>query len=134
MRVQQYLFFDGRCEEAFNFYRKAVGAEQVMMMRVKESPEPCQMPPGSDDKILHMQFRIGDTEILASDGHCAGKPVFQGFGLALNATSVADAEKCFGALGEGGQIVMPLTKTFFAKSFGMVTDKFGVMWMVMARE
>jgi PhnB protein len=133
MQVQSYLFFDGRCEEALEFYRKAVGARVDMLMRNKESPEPP--PPGMNapgDKIMHAAFRIGETQVLASDGMCGGKPSFQGFSLALSARDDAEAKRFFGALSEGGQVRMPLTSTFFASSFGMLTDRFGIGWMVLA--
>jgi PhnB protein len=132
MSVQSYLFFDGKCEEALEFYKGAIGAKVDMLMRYKESPDASQMPPNSADKVMHCAFKVGDTQILASDGHCAGKPSFQGFGLALNAKNDAEAEKLFGALEKGGQVLQPLTKTFFASKFGMVNDRFGVMWLVMA--
>ncbi|WP_137895927.1 VOC family protein [Ramlibacter sp. 2FC] len=133
MQVQPYLFFEGRCEEAVEFYRKALGAEVTMMMRYKDSPEPPQpgcLPPGAEDKIMHMNMSIGDTQIMASDGNCSGKPGFQGFSLSLTAASEAEAERWFNALADGGQVQMPLAKTFFASSFGMVADRFGVSWMV----
>lgn len=133
MQVQPYLFFDGRCEEAIEFYRKAIGAKVEMMMRFNESPEPCpegMVPPGSENKVMHAAMQIGNTTVMASDGHCAGKPSFQGFSLSLDATDEADAKRLFDALADGGQVQMPLGKTFFAKSFGMVADKFGVGWMV----
>ncbi len=135
MNVQSYLFFDGKCEEALEFYTSAIGAKVDMMMRFSESPEktnPEHMPPGSENKIMHASFMVGDTQIMASDGHCAGKSSFQGFGLALNAANDAEAAKLFDAVGKGGQVQQPLTKTFFASSFGMVTDRYGVMWMVLA--
>jgi PhnB protein len=90
------------------------------------------MPPNSDDKVMHAAFTVGGTQVLASDGHCAGKPSFQGFGLTLNAKNDAEAEKLFAAVGKGGQVQQPLVKTFFASKFGMVTDRFGIMWMVIA--
>jgi PhnB protein len=130
--VQPYLFFDGKCEEALDFYKDAIGAKVDMMMRFKESPDQAHIPPGSGEKVMHAAFHVGETQVLASDGHCAGKPSFQGFGLALNARSDAEAEKLFGAVGKGGQVLQPLTKTFFASKFGMVADKFGIMWMVIA--
>ena len=133
--VQPYLFFDGKCEEALEFYKSAIGAKVDMLMRFKENPDkpdPSHMPPNSGDKVMHAAFKVGDTQILASDGHCAGKPSFQGFGLALNAKSDAEAEKLFAALGKGGQVQQPLVKTFFASKFGMVNDRFGIMWMVIA--
>ena len=138
MQVQPYLFFDGRAEEAFEFYKKALGAEVTMLMRFKDSPEPAQQQegcasPGSPDKVMHAELRIGDTTIMASDGHCAGKPEFKGFGLSLAPKTDAEAKKLFDALTDGGQVLQPLIKTFFSSSFGMVADKFGVMWMVVVQ-
>lgn len=133
--VQPYLFFDGKCEEALEFYKSAIGAKLEMLMRFKENPDkpdPSQMPPDSADKVMHAAFRVGDTQILASDGYCAGKPAFQGFGLTLNAKDDAEAEKLFAAVGKGGEVQMPLGKTFFASKFGMVADRYGVVWMVIA--
>jgi PhnB protein len=133
MQVQPYLFFDGRCEEALQFYRKALGAEVEMMMRFKDSPEPMgggPQPPA--DKVMHASFRIGDTQVMASDGNCKGKPAFQGFSLSVNAQDRKDAEKRFAMLAEGGQVQQPLIETFFAERFGMVADRFGVSWMVIA--
>jgi PhnB protein len=132
MQVQSYLFFDGRCEEALNFYTKAIGAKIEMLMRFKDSPEgdgcgPNVPPP---EKIMHACVKVGDTSVMASDGHCQGKPSFQGFALSLNAATVAEGEKLFKALAEGGQVQQPLIKTFFAESFGMVADRFGVSWMI----
>ena len=132
MNVEPYLFFDGRCEQALDFYKKALGAKVEAVIRYKENPEPKYNPPNSDDKVMHALFRIGDTKIMASDGNCQGRPSFQGFSLTLNAASPAEAETRFKALAEGGKVEMPLNETFFAKSFGMVADRFGVGWMVMA--
>jgi len=133
MQVQPYLFFDGRCEEAIEFYRKTLGAEVAMLMRFKDSPEPPppgMVPPGSENKIMHASLRIGDTTLMASDGDCHGKPSFDGFSLTVNAADEAQAKRLFAALGDGGQVRMPLTKTFFSPSFGMLADRFGVGWMV----
>ena len=132
MQIQPYLFFDGRCEEALEFYRKTVGAEVKMLMRFKDSPEPAQPggAPGSADKVMHACFQIGDTQIMASDGECSGKPSFKGFSLSLTVADEAAAKRAFTALGDGGQVQMPLTKTFFSPSFGMLADRFGVSWMV----
>ena len=133
MQVQPYLFFDGRCEEAIEYYRRAVGAEVTMLMRFKESPEPQSpgaVPPGSENKIMHASFRIGDSTVMASDGRCLGRPAFQGFSLSLTVSDDAEAERRFAALAEGGQVQMPLAKTFFSSRFGMVADGFGVSWMV----
>jgi PhnB protein len=133
MQVQPYLFFDGRCEEAVEFYKRALGAEATMLMRMKDSPEPPQpgmCPPGSGDKIMHAALRIGETTVMASDGRCQGKPAFQGFSLSLNAKDEPDAKRLFAALADGGQVQMPLGKTFFSPAFGMIADRFGVSWMV----
>ena len=130
MQVQPYLFFNGRCEEAFDFYKKAVGADTNMLMRYKDSPPPHHHTPEMNDKVLHMQITIGDTTILASDGHCTGELKFEGFALSLTVKEVAEAERLYAALSAGGQATMPLTSTFFSPSFGMLTDKFGVGWMV----
>jgi PhnB protein len=134
MRVQPYLFFNGRCEEGAEFYRRALGAEVTMLMRWKDCPEPQQpgmVPPGSENKVMHMRLRIGNAEILASDGQCVGQPSFQGFALSLTAANEAEAERFFRALSDGGQVRIPLAKTFFSPSFGMVADRFGVSWMVL---
>jgi len=132
-QVQPYLFFDGRCDEALEFYRTALGAEITMLMRFKDAPEPSQpgmCPPNSADKVMHVSFRIGSTEVLASDGRCEGRPNFQGFGLSLTAANEAEADRLFGALADGGQVQMPMGKTFFSPRFGMVVDRFGVFWMI----
>ena len=134
--VQPYLFFDGKCEEAIGFYERALGAEVLMLLRFKDSPEPpapgC-VPAGSGDKVMHASFRIGETVVMASDGRCTGKPAFQGFALSLTVPTEADADRAFSALAEGGQIQMPLAKTFFSARFGMVADRFGVFWMVLVK-
>jgi len=133
MQVQPYLFFDGRCEEAIGFYREAIGAKVEMLMRMKDSPEPPQpgmCPPGSENKVMHAALRVGETTVMASDGRCLGKPSFQGFSLSLNAKDEPDAKRLFNALAAGGQVQMPLGKTFFSPCFGMVADRFGVSWMV----
>ena len=133
MQVQPYLFFDGRCEEAVEFYRSALGAEVVMLMRFKDSPDPPppgMVPPGGENKVMHAALRVGDAMVLASDGRCLGQPSFQGFALSLTAANEAEANRVFASLAEGGQVQMPLTKTFFSPRFGMAADRFGVSWMV----
>jgi|SRR6185312_10705953 len=134
MQIQPYLFFDGRCEEALTFYRTALGAEVTMLMRFKDCPEPQpgMVQPGAEEKVMHASVRIGETQIMASDGRCMGQPSFQGFALSIAATNDAEAERLFAALSNGGKVQMPLGKTFFASSFGMVADRFGVMWMIIA--
>lgn len=130
--IQPYLFFDGRCEEALEFYRKNLGAEVDMLMRFKDSPEPPQAgcDPGMPNKVMHASFRIGQSQLMASDGQCQGKANFQGFSLSLTVPNEAEADRIFNALSEGGQVQMPLSKTFFSPRFGMVADRFGVCWMV----
>ncbi|MCU0835660.1 MAG: VOC family protein [Chromatiaceae bacterium] len=135
MQVQPYLFFEGRCEEALEFYRQALDAEVEMLMRFKESPEappPGAVAPGSEDKVMHASFRIGDTILMASDGGCSGRSSFQGVSLSLNLAEVAEAERRFAALAAGGEVQMPLGATFWSPAFGMVVDRFGVSWMVNA--
>ena len=131
--IQPYLFFNGSCEQAVDFYRTALGAEVEMMMRFKESPEPPQpgmVPQGFENKIMHTSFRIGQTTVMASDGCCEEKANFQGFSLSLSVSSEAEADRAFDALAKGGQVRMPLAKTFWSPRFGMVTDRFGVGWMI----
>jgi PhnB protein len=132
MKVEPYLMFEGRTEEALQFYQQKLGAKVEAIIRYKENPEPKYNPPNSDEKVMHSLFRIGDAQIMASDGNCTGKPGFQGFALTLNAANAAEAKQRFNALAEGGKVQMPLNETFFAKSFGMVADRFGVSWMVLA--
>jgi PhnB protein len=132
MNIQPYLFFDGRCEEALEFYQAKLGAKVEMLMRFKENPETAANPPGSAEKVMHCAFRIGDTQVLASDGNCSGKASFQGVSLALTTADVAEAERRFAALREGGQVQMPMAETFFSPAFGVVADRFGVSWMILA--
>ena len=129
-RVDPYLFFDGKCEEAVEFYKKTLGATDVRMMRFKESPDQSQCAPGAGDKIMHAEFKIGDSLIMGSDGRCEGKTNFQGFSLSITLPTEAEADRVFGALTAGGKVEMPLTKTFFALKFGMLEDQFGMGWMV----
>lgn len=131
--IQPYIFFNGSCEKAIEFYRKALGAEVDMMIRFKESPEPPSpgtVPPGFENKIMHACFHIGQTTIMASDGDSADKPRFQGFSLSLSVPNEADADRAFHALADDGRVKMPLTKTFFSPRFGMVEDRFGIGWMI----
>ena len=130
MQVQPYLFFEGRADEAIEFYKKTLGAEVEMVMRFKDAPDQSMISPGSADKVMHAAIKIGDTTVLASDGRNSGNPNFQGFSLTVYPKDEAEADKVFGSLGEGGQVRMPMDKTFFAKRFGMLADKFGVGWMV----
>ena len=130
MQVETYLFFEGRCEEALEFYRQALGAEVTALIRFKESPEPGMCPSGSEEKVMHANLRIGDTTLMASDGGCEGQADFRGFSLSLSLTDTVQAERLFAALADGGQIQMPLAKTFWSPLFGMVADRFGVSWMI----
>lgn len=135
MQVQPYLFFDGRADEAIAFYRKALGAEVTMLMRYKDSPDSGKgcpdgtVPPG--DKVMHADLRIGEARVLLSDGRCEGKPAFDGFSLAITVNTEADAVRTFNALADGGNVIMPLDKTFFSPKFGMVADRFGVTWVIL---
>lgn len=135
MQIQPYLFFDGRAEEAIEFYKRALGAEVAMLMRFKDSPEPPppgMVPPGSENKVMHATLDIRGATIMASDGDCGGKPSFSGVSLSLSAKDDAEAKRLFDALADGGEVQMPLGKTFFASSFGMLADRFGVPWMIIA--
>jgi PhnB protein len=132
MGIEPYLFFNGRCDEAVEFYKKALGAEVLMLMRYKESPEPPppgMVPAGWDNKIMHTSLRIGNANLMASDG-CSDGVNFQGFSLSLTVANEAEAKRAFTALSDGGQVQMPLGKTFWSPCFGMVADRFGVGWMV----
>ena len=134
MEVQSYLFFyDGRCEEAVEFYQKALDAKVEMLMRFKDAPEkPSEgcVAPGSDHKVMHASFRVGDTMIMASDGNGLEKGGFDGFSLSLAVSDKAQADRYFNALAEGGNVIMPLGETFWSPRFGMVKDRFGIGWMV----
>lgn len=132
MQVQAYLFFDGRCEEAIEFYKKTLGATVDMLMRFKDSPDQSMIKPENREKVMHCAFRIGDTQVLASDGNCIGEPVFQGVALVINVKDAAEADRTFSVLGDGGQVQMPMSETFFATRFGVLADKFGAKWMVIA--
>lgn len=132
MNVQPYLSFEGRCEEAIDFYKSTVGAKVEMMMRFKEAPadQQAMISPESRDKVMHAALKIGEATVMASDGYCTGKSSFSGVSLALTADSPAEADKLFNALSKDGQVTMPMTETFFANRFGTCSDKFGVTWMV----
>lgn len=130
MQVQPYLFFDGRCDEAIEFYQGALGAEVTMLVRFKDSPDPATHLPGKEEKIMHARLRIGETTVMLSDGRCTGGQMFQGFSMSITVSGEAEAERLFTALSQGGQVQMPLSKTFFSPSFGMLADRFGVSWMV----
>ena len=130
MQAQPYLFLDGRCEEAIEFYKKTLGVRVEMLMRFKESPDQTMCAPGNENKVMHSCLRIGETAVMASDGRNTGNPEFKGFALSLNAKDEAEADRLFSALGAGGQVTMPMTKTFFSPRFGMLADKFGVGWMI----
>jgi PhnB protein len=132
--IQPYLFFDGRCDEALEFYRRALGAEVTMLARFKDSPDPTMCAPGAGEKVMHASFRIGETTVLASDGQCGGRPNFQGFALSLTVATEAEAERLFASVADGGQVQMPLTKTFFSPRFGMAADRFGVSWMILVAQ
>jgi PhnB protein len=132
--IQPYLFFNGRCQEALDFYAKALGAKVDMLMRYKDSPEappPDRVPPGFENKIMHASFHIGSTVIMASDGCSTEKQNFQGFSLSLTVSTEAEARHAFKALSEGGKVTMSLAKTFYSPTFGMLEDRFGIGWMVM---
>jgi len=130
MQVQPYLFFDGRCDEAIEFYKKALGVEVGMLMRWKDAPDKSMCTEANANKVMHASLKIGETRVMASDGRNTGAPKFDGFALSINPKDDADAARKFNALCEGGEVAMPLGKTFFSPCFGMCRDKFGVHWMV----
>jgi PhnB protein len=133
MQILPYLFFDGRCEEAVKFYQQALGAEVQMLMRYKDSPDPPppgMVPPGSEHKVMHVSMRIGEAVVMASDDTCSKDLSFRGFSLSISVPTTADADRVFAALADGGKVQMPLGKTFWSPRFGMLTDRFGVGWMV----
>jgi len=134
MLVQPYLFFDGRCEEALDFYKEALGAEVIMLMRHNENPDGpagrAHLPPGSEEKAMHASFKVGETTLMASDGMCGGNAKFAGVSLTITVPNAAEADRVFAALGDGGQVQMPIGPTFFSPRFGMVADRFGVSWMI----
>ncbi len=135
MKVEPYLFFDGRCEEALEFYRRALGARVETLMRYRESPQPPppgMVPPGWEGKVMYASFRIGDSMLMAADDCTRPDVTHQGFYLTLGVADAAEAAQRFAALADGGQVKTPLTKTFFAESFGMVIDRYGIGWMVVA--
>ena len=130
MKVTPYLMFDGHCDEAMEFYRKALGVTDIQLLRFKEAPDPAMIPPGAAEKVMHGAFRVGDTEIYVSDGMCAGAPKFEGVTLTITVDSVDEANRIFDNLKDGGSVQMPMEETFFSPRFGMVADRFGVSWMV----
>lgn len=134
MKVEPYLFFEGRAEEAMALYRSVFGADVTNAMRFREAPQgvPAGLPEGAGDKVMHANMRIGDSQIMASDGHCSGSPSFQGFGLTVTVSGAAEVDRIFNALAEDGKIAMPPQETFYSPRFGMVTDRFGVTWMILA--
>jgi PhnB protein len=134
MQAQPYLFFEGRCDEAIEFYKRALGAKVDMLMRFKEAPDQSMISQGSAEKVMHAAVRVGDAQILMSNGRCQGNANFNGFSLAVSASSEAEAERMFNALADGGQVRMPMAKTFFSSRFGIVGDKFGVGWMVLVAQ
>jgi PhnB protein len=131
MQVRTYLDFGGRCEEALAFYKKAVGAEVTNIIRMKDSPDPeMKAPPGREEQIMHSEFKIGETTLMASDGMEPGAKNHMGTTLSLHVADDAEAKRVFAAMSDGGSVQVPLMKTFWSSSWGMLTDRFGVPWMV----
>jgi PhnB protein len=134
MNLQPYLFFDGRTEEAIDFYKKAIGADVEMMMRWKDCPDKSAVTPQNENKVMHASIKVGGDRVLMSDGECHGHADFKGFSLTISAKTEAEADKYFNALSAGGQVRMPMMQTFFSPRFGMLADKFGVGWMVLVEQ
>ncbi|WP_428606801.1 VOC family protein [Sedimenticola sp.] len=133
MQIEPYLYFEGCAEQAAHFYQTVLGAEILALLRYSDSPDPTMCPEGGADKVMHMNLKIGDSIIMGSDGRCTGQSQFQGFALTLNLKTVEDAQRRFDRLAEGGEIQMPMAETFFSPAFGMLTDRFGVPWMVLVQ-
>jgi PhnB protein len=131
--IEPYLFFNGRCEEAIEFYKQALGATVGMLVRFKESPDPAMCPPGAEEKVMHASLSIGATRLMASDGRCEGTAKFEGFALSISVSDEGAADRAFNALADGGQVTMPLGTTFFSPRFGMLSDRFGVSWMIIVQ-
>jgi len=136
MKIQPYLFFQGRCDEALDLYKAVFDADVMLLLRYRESPEapPMPLPPGWEEKVMHAELRIGETVLMASDGCGSGTPCFEGFSLSVDMPDAETARRAFDALAAGGAVQMPLDKTFFAPCFGMLTDRFGVGWMLIVKE
>lgn len=133
MRIEPYLFFHGRSEEAAAFYARALNAELHFAMRFSEAPEappPGTVPPGHEDRIMHAELRIGQTTVMISDGGCRDTASFDGFALAISFPDTAEAARRFEALADGGEITMAFGPSFFSPGFGMLRDRFGVNWTV----
>ena len=137
MEIQPYLVFDGRCEEAIEFYKSALGAKVTRLMRWKDHRGECDPSvAGSEiqNKVMHASLSVGDSVVMVSDGRCTGEPKFQGFSLSLAPANAAEADRLFAALADGGKVQMPMGKTFFSARFGMVADRFGVSWMIVTAQ
>src|SRR5665213_28802 len=130
MPIQPYLFLEGRCDEAIEFYKSVFGAKVDMLMRWKDSPDKSMCTPANENKVMHASVTIGDSRVMLSDGRNSGSPKFEGFALSVNAKDESDADRMFNALANGGQVTMAMSKTFFSPRFGMVADKFGMHWMI----
>jgi PhnB protein len=131
--IEPYLFFNGRCEEAIEFYKQALGATVGMLVRFKDCPDPAMCPPGAEEKVMHASLSIGGTRFMASDGRCEGTAKFEGFALSISVSDEGAADRAFNALADGGQVTMPLGTTFFSPRFGMLSDRFGVSWMIIVQ-
>lgn len=132
MKIEPCFYFQGQCEQAMNFYREVLSAEVLSIIRLKDSPNPQLVRPGTEDKILRAVLRIGENTLLVSDGHNAGKPSFQGVSINLTVDGAAKAARLLGALSEGGEIRIPLRESGGGAAFGTVVDQFGVLWIVSA--
>lgn len=130
--LDSYLFFDGTCAEAMRFYERTLGGKLEMMMTYGQSPDPEHCPPGSKDRIMHASLIVDGRSLMASDTPAgqAGAGM-NGFSLSLAYQSADEARRIFDKLADGGKVTMPVSKTFWAEAFGMLTDRFGTPWMVM---
>ncbi|MCD9458941.1 VOC family protein [Marinibactrum halimedae] len=130
MRIESYLFFNGHCEEAINFYRKTLGARVSLLVRFRDNPDKSAYPPGAENKIMHAMVSVDGNTIMMSDGACDGDLHFTGISISLTLKDDLRAERIFNGLSDGGQVQMPFVETFWAEKFGLVTDRFGVSWMI----
>jgi len=131
MNVQTYLFFDGRCEEAIEFYKAVFGADLLYSMRFREGP-PNLVTAENEEKIFHATMRFGETVINLSDDLKQERGSFGGFAILAHLDNDASAEEAFESLQEGGRVGMPIQEVFWASRYGIVTDRFGVTWKIQA--
>ncbi len=130
MRLNPYLNFDGKCAEAFAFYARCLGGQNLAIQTFRESPMAEHVGPEDQDRVVHARMNVGDTVLMGSDSPSNRSSEAKGFAVSLSVDSAEEAERVFHALAEGGEIHMPIGETFWAVRFGMLLDQFGIPWMV----